>query len=89
MSKVINISDKFAVEEKGSIKVGGKVYEVDKSVEAVLRFEEIAETGSVKALLAAIEGALGSEVFEEIGVKKWGSLTSKCLYPGCWPSCRN
>ncbi|MNB71313.1 hypothetical protein D3C75_178750 [compost metagenome] len=82
MTKVINISDKFAAEEKGSIKIGGKVYEVDKSVEAVMRFEEIAENGSVKALLTAIEGTLGAEAFEEIGVKKMGIANIKVLVSG-------
>lgn len=82
MSKVINISDKFAAEEKGSIKIGGKIYEVEKSVEAVMRFEEIAESGSVKSLLAAIEGTLGAEAFEEIGVKKMGIANIKVLVSG-------
>lgn len=82
MTKVVNISDKFAVEEKGQIKIGGKVYEVEKSVEAVLRFEEIAENGSVKSLLAAIEGTLGTEAVEEIGVKKMGIANIKVLVSG-------
>ncbi|MEK3796113.1 hypothetical protein MKX42_30690 [Paenibacillus sp. FSL R7-0204] len=82
MSKVINISDKFAVEEKGQIKIKGKVYEVEKSVEAVMRFEEVAEAGSVKSLLAAIEGALGAEACEEIGAKKLGLTNTKVLVAG-------
>lgn len=82
MSKVINISDKFAVEEKGQINIGGKVYEVEKSVEAVMRFEEIAESGSVKSLLVAIEGTLGTEAFEEIAVKKMGIANIKVLVSG-------
>ncbi|OMD31367.1 hypothetical protein [Paenibacillus odorifer] len=82
MSNVINISDKFAVEEKGSIEIGGKVYEVEKSVGAVLRFEEVAESGSVKSLLAAIEGALGSEAYQEIGVEGYGIANIKVLVSG-------
>lgn len=82
MSKLINITDKFATEEKGQIKIGGKVYEVEKSVEAVLRFEEVAEAGSVKSLVAAVEGALGSEAAEEIGVKKLGIANMKVLVAG-------
>lgn len=82
MSKVINISDKFAVEEKGQIKIGGKVYEVEKSIEAVMRFEEVAESGKSKSLIDAIEGALGKEAFEEIGVKKMCVANMKVLVSG-------
>jgi hypothetical protein len=82
MSKVINISEKFVVEEKGQIKIGSKVYQIDKSVESVLRFEEIAESGSVKSLLAAIEGTMGTEAIEEIGVKKMGIANIKVLVAG-------
>jgi uncharacterized ferredoxin-like protein len=82
MSKVINISDKFSPDEKGQITIKGKDYEVEKSVEAVMRFEEIAESGSVKSLLAAIEGALGAEAIEKIGVKKMGIANIKVLVAG-------
>ncbi|MDH6430280.1 MULTISPECIES: hypothetical protein [unclassified Paenibacillus] len=82
MSNVINISDKFAVEEKGQINIKGKVYEVDKSIEAVMRFEETAEKGSVKSLLAAIEGAIGAQALEEIGGKKMGLPNIKVLVSG-------
>jgi AICAR transformylase/IMP cyclohydrolase PurH len=82
MSNVINISDKFAVEEKGQINIKGKVYEVDKSIEAVMLFEEIADNGRVKTLLSAIEGALGAEAAEEIGVKKIGIANMKVLVSG-------
>jgi hypothetical protein len=67
--KVLSISDKLSKQEL-AIEIEGEVYPVDDSVEAVLRFEELAEGGGTKALLTAIEGALGSEAFEKIGVKK-------------------
>lgn len=82
MSNVVNITDKFAKEDKGSIKIGDKVYEVEKSVEAVLRFEEISDNGSVRGLLSAIEGALGKEAAEEIGIRQMGIPNIKVLMTG-------
>lgn len=65
----INITDKF-IKQQPEIQIGEKLYPVDNSVEAVLKFEELAEGGGTKALLAALEGALGKKAYEEIGVTK-------------------
>ncbi|MBP1999757.1 hypothetical protein J2Z69_000776 [Paenibacillus shirakamiensis] len=78
MSKVINITDKFSTEQ-ASIQIGKKVYPVDNSVEAVLRFEELAQDASAKSLLFAIEGALGNKAYEEIGVAKMSVANLKVL----------
>lgn len=64
----INITDKFS-KQQPSIQIGEKTYPVDNSVEAVLKFEELAD-GGTKALLTAIETALGEKAYEEIGVIK-------------------
>ncbi|MNW40122.1 hypothetical protein D3C74_172280 [compost metagenome] len=74
----INITDKFKTEQP-SIQIGEKSYPVDNSVEAVLKFEELAEGGGTKALLSALETALGKEAYKEIGVSRLSVANLKVL----------
>lgn len=74
----INITDKFKMEQP-SIQIGEKAYPVDNSVEAVLKFEELSEGGGTKALLDAMETALGKEAYKEIGVNKLSVANLKVL----------
>lgn len=78
MSKIINITDKFSKEE-ASIQIGEAVYPVDSSVEAVMKFEELAKDGSTKALLEAIKATLGEKAFGTIGVMKLSVKNLKVL----------
>lgn len=78
MAKTINITDKFS-QEQPSIQIGEKFYTVDNSVEAVLKFEELADNGGTKALLSALESALGEDAYKEIGVPKLSVVNLKVL----------
>lgn len=69
MAKNINITDLLSSDQP-TIQIGDKQYAVNNSVEAAMRFEELANGGGTKELLAAIEGALGKETYKEIGVAK-------------------
>lgn len=89
MTNIINLSDKFTPEEKGIIQIGKNKYEVKKSVEAVMRFEELAEKKSVTAVVAAIEGALGEKASEEIGIRKMGFENLKVLMAGVSAAMQN
>ncbi|RED34673.1 hypothetical protein [Paenibacillus sp. VMFN-D1] len=77
----INITDKFS-KDKPSIQIGEKKYPVNNSVEAVMKFEEMAGDGSIKALLSSIEEILGKEAFAEIGVMKLPVSDVKVLMLG-------
>lgn len=74
----INITDKFS-KEQPSVQIGEKSYPVDNSVEAVLKFEELSEGGGTKALLGALETALGEDAYKEIGVIKLSVANLKVL----------
>ncbi|MBT2287975.1 hypothetical protein J7E73_02290 [Paenibacillus albidus] len=89
MTNIINLSDKFTPEEKGIIQIGKKKYEVDKSVEAVMRFEELADKQSTAAVVNAIEGALGEEASKEIGIRKMGYPNLKVLMAGVSAAMQN
>ncbi|CQR51483.1 hypothetical protein [Paenibacillus riograndensis] len=82
MTNIVNITDKFTKEDKGILQIGNKKYEIDKSVEAVMRFEELADDQRVKAVVAALEGALGEKASKEIGVRKMGAENLKVLLSG-------
>lgn len=77
----INITDKFS-KDKPSIQIGEKKYAVNNSVEAVMKFEEMAGAGSTKALLSAIEEILGKEAFVEVRVMKLSVPDIKVLMTG-------
>ena len=68
MSNIINITDKLST-ERPKIQIGEVEYEVDNSMEAVLRYEEISNDEKTGAnMLKAIEVALGKEATESIKV---------------------
>lgn len=69
MAKNINITELLS-NDQPTIQIGDKQYAVNNSVETAMRFEELANGGGTKELLAAIEGALGKEAYKEIGVAK-------------------
>ena len=70
MAKVINITDRLS-KEKPIIIIGEKQYEVENSVETVLKFEELALASTGESMTKAIEVALGAKALKEINPKKW------------------
>jgi|GEM_PF-4660072 len=67
MPKNINITDLLS-NEQPTIQIGEKQYPVNNSIEAVMKFEELATDGNSKNLLNAIKSALGDKAYDEIGV---------------------
>lgn len=78
MSKVINITDKLS-KEKPSIQIGDKTYSVDDTITNVLKFEELANTGTSAAMVEAISLALGSKAAKELSVEKMSIQSFKVL----------
>jgi hypothetical protein len=78
MSKVINITDKLS-NEKPSIQIGDKIYQINDSVETVLKFEELMSIGTSEALVEAISTSLGKESLKEISLKKMSIDNFKVL----------
>jgi hypothetical protein len=78
MSKVINITDKLS-KEKPSIQIGNKIYTVDDTITNVLKFEELANTGTSAAMVEAIALALGSKAAKELNVEKMSIQSFKVL----------
>lgn len=77
MSKRISITDKLN-DEKPTIEIGEKVYEINDSMETVLKFEELSNTGN-RGVMSAMKMALGEEAFNEIGVEKLSINNFKVL----------
>lgn len=69
MAKIINISDKLSL-EKPVIQVGDKTYEVNDSLETVLKFEEQYGDGDIHGMLECMKTALGSKAYTEMKMEK-------------------
>ncbi|MGF7050416.1 hypothetical protein J2T13_004954 [Paenibacillus sp. DS2015] len=75
---IINITDKFSA-DKSSIQLGEKVYEVNNSMETVMKFEELAGNGSMESLVSAMEYAIGKAAVKELNIKKLSVSNFKLL----------
>ena len=69
MAKVINITDKLS-SEKPKIVLGEKTYEVNDSMETVLKFQELAQNSTTDNMEAAIKLSLGDKAAKELNIKK-------------------
>lgn len=70
MAKIINISDKLS-SEKPCIQVGEKAYQVNDSLETVMKFEEAySDGGDTQSMLECMKIALGDTAYEEINPEK-------------------
>lgn len=69
MAKIINISDKLSF-GKPKIQVGEKSYEVNDSLETVMKFEEQYGDGDIQGMLECMKVALGKDVYEELALEK-------------------
>lgn len=79
MAKIINISDKLD-NTKSKIVIGDKEYEVNDSLETMLKMEEIiAEMGSIEKCEKAIEIALGKNAVKEINIRKYSFKNFKVI----------
>ena len=68
MAKKIDITARLS-NDKPSIVVAGKEYQIDSSVENMMKFSDLAELGN-EGLLQALQLTLGREAVEEIGITK-------------------
>lgn len=70
MAKIINISDKLS-SEKPCIQVGEKTYQVNDSLETVMKFEEAyGDGGDTQSMLECMKIALGEKAYKEIKPEK-------------------
>ena len=69
MAKIINISDKLSL-DKPSIQIGEKTYEVNDSLETVMKFEEIYGDGDTQSMIECLKVALGEAACEELQFEK-------------------
>ena len=69
MAKIINISDKLSF-DKPSIQIGEKTYEVNDSLETVMKFEEVYGDGDTQGMLECLKVALGEAAFAEVQFEK-------------------
>lgn len=77
MSKVINITDRLS-DDKPTIKLGDKEYEVNDSMETVFKFEELASQGN-KGMLQAMQMALGDKAYKELKLEKMSVSNFKVM----------
>lgn len=78
MAKIINITDRFD-NEKPKIKIGEKEFEVNDSVETVLKFEELANDGSIESLNEAIKITLGEDAIKYLNMNELSISNFKVL----------
>ena len=70
MAKVINITDKLDY-DKPKVVVGEKEYEVNNTIEAVLKFEEnMGNANTVEGMQKVLEISLGKEAAKDFTVKE-------------------
>lgn len=77
MAKVIDITERLS-NTKPVIKINGKEYVVNDSIEAMFKFESLGSKGS-KGMIDAVELAIGKEAAKEIGVEKLSVSNFKVL----------
>jgi len=70
VAKIINITDKLS-KERPKIQVGEKQFEVNNSMETVLKFEELATVSTSESMMKAIDLTLGVEASAELDIKSW------------------
>lgn len=78
MAKIINITDRFD-NEKPKIKIGEKEFEVNDSMETVLKFEELANDGSIESLNEAIKITLGEDAIKYLNMNELSISNFKVL----------
>jgi hypothetical protein len=78
MAKIINITNKLS-NEKALVVIGDEKYFVNDSMEAVLKFEELATDSSLPNLNKAIELALGKQAVKELEINKMSILNFKVI----------
>jgi len=82
MAKTIDISSKLD-NSKPSIKIGEKTYEVNNSLETMMRLEElvsgISDIGTIEKMLTI---ALGKEAVKEINIKTFSFRSFQYLLAG-------
>lgn len=78
MSKVINVTDKLT-SEKPVIRIGAKDYPVNDGIATVLKFEELATTGTTAAMVEAISTALGTKAAKELNIENMSISNFKVL----------
>lgn len=69
MGKIINISEKLSL-DRPRIEVNNKLYEVNDSLETVLKFEESYGDGDITSMLECMKVALGETAYEEMNFEK-------------------
>lgn len=87
MPKIVNLTSKLT-NERPSIQVGEKVYEVNDSMETILTFQELAQVGTKEAFVQAFSLALGEEVVEELQIIKMSLENVKVLMIGILAAAR-
>jgi hypothetical protein len=78
VAKIINITDKLGA-GRPKIVIGEKEYEVNDSMEAVLKFEELAAEATSESMTKAIETSLGGAAIKELDIKKMSVLNFRVL----------
>lgn len=78
MAKIINITDRFN-NEKPKIKIGEKEFEVNDSMETVLKFEELANDGSIESLNEAMKITLGEDAIKYLNMNELSISNFKVL----------
>ncbi|PYG90137.1 hypothetical protein LY28_00017 [Ruminiclostridium sufflavum DSM 19573] len=78
MSKVINITDKL-ISEKPVIQIGDRNYPVNDGMSTVLKFEELAVSGTSENMVEAILIALGEQAAKELDVANMPIANFKVL----------
>lgn len=69
MGKIINISDKLSL-DRPRIEANGTLYEVNDSLETVLKFEESYGDGDIQSMLECMKVALGETAYEEMNFEQ-------------------
>jgi len=77
LARVLNITDKFS-NERPSIVIGEKSYEINDSVEVAFKFSELASQGT-NGSMDAVKMVLGEKAYKELKIEKMSIDNFKVL----------
>lgn len=78
MSKIINITDKLS-SEKPKLQIGEDIYEVNDSMNTVLKFQELSQDSGFENLEKAVELAIGEKPAKKLCIKEMSLSNFKVI----------
>jgi len=87
MAKLVNLTDKFS-KIKPQIQIAEIIYDVNDSMETIIKFQELANEGTLEGFTKAFELALGKPAVKELKLLKMSQEDIRVIMIGIMASAR-